>query len=59
MDNLCTHCRRPLSTSVIYDHGGRFHGDCYVVVARARMLEDAKGPRLKTLTTWDNGLYES
>ncbi len=54
--NTCTHCHKPLGVSVIYDHGGRYHPDCYIEVARAKMLETAQKP---TKPSWDMGLYET
>jgi hypothetical protein len=29
MQALCNHCLQPLGVTVVYDHGLRFHPDCY------------------------------
>jgi hypothetical protein len=36
-EELCDHCQKPIGVSVIYDHGKRYHPDCYGVAYEEKM----------------------
>jgi hypothetical protein len=45
---LCSYCYRPIITCVIWDHGKRYHNECYAAFTREQAhkekTESAKTP---------------